>query len=310
MVSLDWLVGLLREQPVLLLFSLLAAGYLIGGISIRGFTLGPVAGVLFAGIFFGHEGLRITEGAQAVGFALFIFSVGYQAGPRFFSALKADGLKYFTLSLVVAVTAVGVALSAAYLLELKPGVAAGLLAGGLTSSPTLAAAQDAVREASVVLPQGYSADKVMSNIASAYAITYIFGLTGLITLIRYMPRLLGIDLEAECRAIEAPSADHLEPVNITTRRYRVENPDFISLTVRELREKYCSRAPIATVQRGGETVRVRGQDHLRAGDLLELVAPRELFARGLQEIGPELPLDWDISENQDTRLVVVTKAQA
>jgi putative transport protein len=293
-----------------LLFTLLAAGYVIGGISIRGFSLGPVAGVLFAGIFFGHEGLRITEGAQAVGFALFIFSVGYQAGPRFFSALKADGLKYFTLSLVVAVTAVGVALSAAYLLELKPGVAAGLLAGGLTSSPTLAAAQDAVREASVVLPQGYSADKVMSNIASAYAITYIFGLTGLITLIRYMPRLLGIDLEAECRAIEAPSADHREPVNITTRRYRVENPDFISLTVRELREKYCSRAPIATVQRGGETVRVRGQDHLQAGDLLELVAPRELFARGLQEIGPELPLDWDISENQDTRVVVVTNAQA
>ena len=102
--ALDWLVGLLREQPVLLLFSLLALGYVIGGISIRGFTLGPVAGVLFAGIFFGHEGLRITPGAQAVGFALFIFSVGYQAGPRFFSALKADGFKYFVLSLVVAVS--------------------------------------------------------------------------------------------------------------------------------------------------------------------------------------------------------------
>ena len=307
---LDGIVGLLREQPVVLLFPLLAAGYVIGGISIKGFTLGPVAGVLFAGIFFGHEGLRITEGAQAVGFALFIFSVGYQAGPRFFSALKADGLKYFLLSLVVASTAVSVALSAAYLLELKPGVAAGLLAGGLTSSPTLAAAQDAVREASVTLPQGYSPDKVMSNIASAYAITYIFGLTGLITLIRYMPRLLRIDLEAECRAIEAPSDRHFNPINITTRRYRVENPDFISLTVRELREKYCSRAPIATVQRGGETVRVRGQDHLQIGDLLELVAPQELFARGLQEIGPELPLDWDISEKQDTSVVVVTNAQA
>ena len=309
-VALDWSVDVLRGQPVLLLFTLLALGYLIGGISIRGFTLGPVAGVLFAGIFFGHEGLRITPGAQAVGFALFIFSVGYQAGPRFFSALKADGLKYFVLSLVVATTAVAVALAASYLLELKPGVAAGLLAGGLTSSPTLAAAQDAVREASVTLPQGYSAEKVMSNIASAYAITYIFGLTGLITLIRYMPRLLGIDLEAECRAIEAPSGRGVKPVNVTTRRYRVENPDFLSLTVRELRDKYCDRAPIATVRRDGEIVRVKGHDHLQAGDLLELVAPRELFAGGLQEIGPELPLDWEVSENQDTRVVVVTNAQA
>ena len=51
---LDWLVELMRAQPVLLLFTLLALGYLIGGIKIGGFSLGPVAGVLFAGIFFGH----------------------------------------------------------------------------------------------------------------------------------------------------------------------------------------------------------------------------------------------------------------
>ena len=94
-------------------------GYVIGGISVKGFSLGPVAGVLFAGIFFGHEGLRITPGAQAVGFALFIFSVGYQAGPRFFSALKADGLKYFVLSLVVALAVFAPNAYAAYLLELS-----------------------------------------------------------------------------------------------------------------------------------------------------------------------------------------------
>jgi len=304
--SLDWLVELLRAQPVLLLFSLLALGYVIGGISIKGFSLGPVAGVLFAGIFFGHEGLRITPGAQAVGFALFIFSVGYQAGPRFFSALKADGLKYFVLSLVVATTAVGVALLAAHLLDLKPGVAAGLLAGGLTSSPTLAAAQDAVREGSVALPTGYSAESVIGNIASAYAITYIFGLTGLITIIRYMPRLLGIDLQAQCRALEASPGGGLTPVNITTRRYCVKNPDFTSLSVAELREKYCRRAPVVTIERDGQTVRVGDEDHLQAGDLLELVAPREFFSDELQAIGPELPLGWDIIEHQDTAAVVVT----
>ena len=308
--SLDWFVELMRAQPVLLLFTMLALGYIIGGISIGGFSLGPVAGVLFAGILFGHEGLRITPGAQAVGFALFIFSVGYQAGPRFFSALKADGLKYFVLSLVVAMSAVGVALVAAHLLALEPGVAAGLLAGGLTSSPTLAAAQDAVREASVALPAGYSADKVISNIASAYAITYIFGLTGLITIIRYLPRLLHIDLEAECRALEASPGAGLTPVNITTRRYRVNNPDFTALSITELRNKYCNRAPVATVQRNGQTVELKPHDHLQTGDSLELVAPREFFSHELQEIGPELPLEWDLSEEQDTAVVVVTNKQA
>ena len=77
------IIEVLRLQPVLTLFLILGMGYLIGGIKIGSFSLGPVAGVLFAGIFLGHYDFRMSPGAQAVGFALFIFSVGYQAGPRF-----------------------------------------------------------------------------------------------------------------------------------------------------------------------------------------------------------------------------------
>ena len=71
---LDWLIKILEAQHVLLLFSLLTIGYVIGRLSFKGFSLGPVAGVLFAGILFGHEGLRLSDDAQALGFALFIFS--------------------------------------------------------------------------------------------------------------------------------------------------------------------------------------------------------------------------------------------
>ena len=145
----SWCQHSLQDNPVLLLFVLIGTGYLIGNIRVAGFSLGAVAGVLFAGLFFGQFDLTISPGAQALGFALFIFSVGYQAGPRFFSAIKEDGLRYFSLSLVVTITAVGIAVIAARLLEFQPGVSAGLLAGGLTSSPTLAAAQDAVREGTV-----------------------------------------------------------------------------------------------------------------------------------------------------------------
>ncbi|WP_189478458.1 aspartate:alanine exchanger family transporter [Parahalioglobus pacificus] len=306
----DVLIEFLRAQPVLLLFTLLFLGYVIGRINVAGFTLGPVAGVLFAGIVFGHEGLRISKADQALGFALFIFSVGYQAGPRFFSALKADGFKYFAVSLVVALCAVTVAFCASRMLDMQPGVAAGLLAGGLTSSPTLAAAQDAVRDASITMPPGYLPDDIIGNIASAYAITYIFGLTGLITLIRYLPRWLGIDLEAECRALEHSPSDRRNPINITTRRYRVENAPFTDLPVKQLREKYGSLLPVATVLRNGKELTLGSQDFLQHGDLLELIAPRELFSTDVQEIGPEVPLDWDISEIQETRTVVVTNAAA
>ena len=152
------LLETLHDQPVLTLFLILGMGYLIGGMRLGSFSLGPVAGVLFAGLFLGHFDFRMSAGAQAMGFALFIFSVGYQAGPRFFDVLRTDGLKYFTLAVVIATTGFSIAVVAAKLLSLEPGTSAGLLSGGLTSSPTLAAAQEAIRTGQVEPPEGMSAD--------------------------------------------------------------------------------------------------------------------------------------------------------
>ena len=182
-------LDVLHAQPVLTLFLILGMGYLIGNIRIGSFSLGPVAGVLFAGLFLGYFDFRMSAGAQAVGFALFIFSVGYQAGPRFFDVLRADGLKYFLLALVVAVTGFTIAVIAAQLLSLAPGTSAGLLSGGLTSSPTLAAAQESIRTGQVAPPEGISADAMIGNVATGYAITYIFGLAGLIAIIKLLPQL-------------------------------------------------------------------------------------------------------------------------
>ena len=299
----------LGHNPVLLLFLLLGLGYLIGNVRIGGFSLGSVAGVLFAGLFFGHFGLRMNPGAQAVGFALFIFSVGYQAGPRFFSAVREDGLRYFALSLVVAVTAVTLAILFARLLELAPGTSAGLLAGGLTSSPTLAAAQNAVREGTVPLAEGWTADALVGNIASAYAITYIFGLTGLITIIRYMPRLLGLDMPGEARAQEALHSQAVTSPIITTRCYRVTNEAFTAYTLAELKQRYCERAPVLRVLRDGELLATSPDDRLQLGDILELVGTRTFFTSGIQEIGPEINPDWDIEKNRDTAQVVVTNKE-
>ncbi len=175
----ETILATLEAQPVLLIFVLVALGYLLGGIRIGSFSLGPVAGVLFAGLFFGNFGLRLSADAQALGSALFIFSVGYQAGPRFFDVLRTDGLKYLSLAAVIAVAGSLIAIGAGKLLALTPGTSAGMLAGGLTSSPTLAAAQEAIRAGSVAPPEGVSADAVIGNITTGYAITYIFGLAGL-----------------------------------------------------------------------------------------------------------------------------------
>ena len=93
----------------------------------------PVAGVLFAGLFLGHFDFRMSAGAQAVGFAVFIFSVGYQAGPRFFDVLRTDGLKYFSLAVVIAATGFTIAVIAAtdmvtFAFGIVLGVVVGMLA--------------------------------------------------------------------------------------------------------------------------------------------------------------------------------------
>lgn len=93
---------------------LIALGYLTGAIRFGSFNLGPVAEVLFAGLFFGHFGLRLSPDAQSLG-------------------------------AVIAVIGSVIAILASKQIDVPPGTAAGILAGGLTSSPTLAAAQEANR---------------------------------------------------------------------------------------------------------------------------------------------------------------------
>ena len=139
------IIEFLQGSPVLMRFLVLGFGYLLGNLSVAGMSLGPVGGVLIAGLFFGRFGFEMSAAAQTFGFTLFIFCVGYQAGPRFFDVLMSEGLKYLALALIVAITGFALAAGLGRALNLEPGANAGLLAGGMTTTPTLAAAQDAIR---------------------------------------------------------------------------------------------------------------------------------------------------------------------
>ena len=124
--SVDQLLPFLNHHLDIVFFLVIGIGYIIGNLRIGSFSMGSVAGVLFAGLFFGYFGFKISPSSQMIGFALFIFSVGYQAGPGFVAVLKQDGLKYFTLSIVVALTGFGLAAVWANMLSLPPGMSAGL----------------------------------------------------------------------------------------------------------------------------------------------------------------------------------------
>ena len=302
----------LRTQPVLTLFLILGTGYLIGNIRIGSFSLGPVAGVLFAGLFLGHFDFRMNAGVMSVGFALFIFSVGYQAGPKFFDVLKKDGLKYFLLAIVIAGSGFTVALIAAKLLSLEPGTSAGLLAGGLTSSPTLAAAQDALRTGQVTPPDGVTADEMIGNVSTGYAITYIFGLAGLIATIKLFPQILGIDLAKEAKALEIEDESRAasKPTNVSARIYRVSNEEFTKIPIKQLRDEYWDKTSIVKVKRDGHIIRLNPEEFLQIGDELRILAPVDYFTETIAKFGEEIKPEISTELSSKTAQIVVIKKDA
>ena len=283
----------LHGNAVGMLFLVLGLGYLVGKTSIRGFNLGSISGVLFVGLVFGHYGYSLNPTVQSLGFVLFIFSVGLQAGPSFFHVIRQDGAKYLVLAIVIGGTGFALALILSRVIGLEPGGAAGLLAGGLTSSPTLAAAQEAVRAGQVPIPEGLTPDRVMTNVTTAYAITYIFGLVGLIFIIRFLPRVLRIDLPAEAAKLEADRAGGVEDRtyalnDIVVRAYRVESENLAGTSIGEIYARFPGRASVEKIRRGGELIEVTQETRLELGDEVCIVGFLKEFVEKAGRVGPEL----------------------
>jgi len=291
----------------------IAIGYLIGNLRIGPVEIGATAGVLIAGLFMGHVGFPDTPGAASFGFAIFIFSVGLQAGPSFFSAFREDGKRYIGLAAIVAATGVSLAIGLSRLLGLEGGFNAGLLAGAFTSTPTLAGAEDAIRSGLARLPEGVSAKQAGVNVSVAYAITYLFGTVGTILSIRFLPVLLKIDLSAEARRLardrgigvrrRAVAGAHSLPV---IRAYQVRE-EAEGKTFAQRRAEFGLMALPLKLRRGSTLIDPDLSTELRAGDAISMIGTVAFHQEvqkiiGEEVLDPEL-LDFEIA----TREVVVSQ---
>lgn len=214
------------------------------------------------------------------------------------------------LALVIALTGFSVAVPATKLLSLAPGMSAGLLAGGLTSSPTLAAAQEAVRTGQITPPEGLSTTAMISNIASGYAITYIFGLAGLIVTLKVLPQFLGIDLEKSAKALEAEdeSGTASHPSNVSARIYRVTKEAITKIPGKQMKEKYWRMTSVVKVRRDGEFIQPGPEGYLQLGDEIYILAPVEFFTETIPAIGEEItPKTSTAPFTESAQIVVIDK---
>ena len=308
---MDYIAQFLDDSQISLLFLVIGLGYLLGQVKIKDFEFGTVAGVLVVGLIFGQFDYEISPVLQTLGFTLFIGAVGYQAGPKFFNVLFTQGIKYLFLAVVVATTGFFVALGMSKFFGFEPGTSAGLLAGGMTSTPTLAAAQAAVQAGQVPIPAGYTADQVVGNITTGYAITYIFGLVGLILLVRFLPAAFGIDLVSNAKELErkneSEAGDTLANQPIVSRAYTVRKSDLIGIPLSELNRKIPGKATVVKLKRENDFLPVQPDTMFEWGDSISVVGYLDQLVQGWDKVGPEISdedlLDTDIQSGK----IVISK---
>ena len=294
------MVQLCRQNPSLLLFGALAGGYALAKVKIRNFSLGSTTSVLLVAIVLGAvmlDGTQFNLGIiKTVSFGLFIFTIGYKVGPDCIGGLKRGGMKYIAVAVFFGGAALIVAVSLAKIFGLNQGYSAGMIGGALTQSAVIGTADDALQHLSI---GKVTADmNLKSDIAVAYAVTYIFGTAGLIILLKILPAIWRIDLPASAKEAEAElgyaaESETLESFHwsklVIPRAYRVENAQVIGKTVREVESLFPKRVAVDRLKKKDQVIDDVSKDLIvEKEDIVVLTGHRSRLFEAWEVIGPEV----------------------
>ncbi|MFD8617520.1 aspartate-alanine antiporter [Streptomyces sp. NPDC059513] len=276
--------NIFQPHPELLVFLVVALGFLLGKVRYRAIALGAVTGCLVAGLVLGAQfKVDIDDTVKNLFFIMFLFALGYRVGPQFFRGLKKDGLPQVVNAVVVCVTGLLVSWLFAGLLGYGPGLGAGLMSGALTQSAAIGVAQDAIG----TLP-GLSADEVKTQenlVAVGYAVTYPLGtILCAMLLANVLPRLYRRDLAKEsadlAAELDAPDESPDEGAGyyeVVLRAYRVDRPDLVGRSVAGFEEQQQAlgrRVYLTGVRREGTVLEHDQSRTLRLGDTVAVSAIR------------------------------------
>lgn len=289
-------------HAVLLLSAVSAAGIALGSVRVGGVSLG-IAGVLFAGLLAGHLGGRaddrILEFVRDLGLVLFVYAIGLQTGPGFLASLRRYGLR---LNLLCAgVVGLGLAVTlAARLVGVGAPAAVGLFAGATTNTPSLAAAQQALRDVPGI------PEEARTDPGLAYAVAYPGGVLGLILSMVLLRVLLRIDVAREREVYEARHVVERRPLESAS--LEVANPNLDGLPLE--RVPAVDEVVVSRLLRDGRVEVPRAETPLRLGDVLLAVGTADALARFRTVVGRLSDVDVRARPSPLTVLrIVVTRPQ-
>lgn len=294
-------------STLILLSFVIAAGVFIGKIKFFGVSLG-VTFVLFVGILMGHLGYEIDPGilkfVREFGLILFIFSIGLQVGPSFFSSFKEGGIRLNGFALLAIALNVGIVL-AIYGFGWVRDVPAlvGIMSGAVTNTPGLAAAQQAVTTMPTAGPE---AANVMAN---GYAAAYPLGVLGIILTMFIIKGIFRVKPEAEIKAIEEEQeSSHLKPYMLSAK---VTNVLVSGKTLLELHDiVQCNFVVSRLMGSDGKVSIPKSSTQIHTGDILRIVCSPADAERFKAVIGPEVEMDWESAPTPVySRRILVTKSE-
>jgi putative transport protein len=321
---LRWVVQQLAEQPFITLFLVVAAGYALGAVKVKGICLGSTAATLIVALVLSliaaqcAVAYKIPEFASTVFFNLFIFSVGMKVGPQFLAGIRRDAKRFVIIAVMIPFLSLGLMLLMQSVLELQPGMSAGIFAGANTATPGLGAAQAAIESA-----HPGNADTLIANMSTAFAFTYCLSVVIFAVMIK-LPDILGANTTAAARAYEKALAQSDialpgtnnglrptgDPRGRVLRAYEVSNLDAVGRSLGELR-RYAPELSIERVLRDGQPVQ-EGDEELRLqlGDVVTLYGylPRLMVAS--EKLGREVADPEALEVDDKTVDVVVCRAEA
>src|SRR6267378_1955281 len=255
---LDLAREIIGSQPILTAFLAIGLGYLVGQISIFGFSLG-VGAVLFVGLAIGAFApkAQITGPIGLTGLIMFLYGIGILYGRQFFEGMFGVGRKYILLSLIACLAGLGVALGLGQAFGVNVGHTLGIYAGSMTSTATLQAALDVTKS---------------KDPSIGYSIAYPFGVIGPILCIYFMTRIVKPKFPAKVQRF------HMGEILI--------GASLSGRTVDELTKEVLSDLQVTMVRKGGQNFVPAGDTVLSAGDAVLVVAEREdVIANAAAKVG-------------------------
>jgi len=292
---------------IILLSFVIAAGIFIGKIKIAGVSLG-VTFVLFVGILMGHFRYEIDPGilkfVREFGLILFIFSIGLQVGPGFFSSFKKGGLRLNGLALL------GISLNVVLVLIIYysgwiddiPALV-GVMSGAVTNTPGLAAAQQTVATIPGVDPEA------VNTMANGYAAAYPLGVLGIILSMFIVKWVFRIRNEQEISNIEREQEDsHLKPFLLSVK---VTNALIDGHSMLQLHDVVQTNFVVSRLMGSDGKVTIpKSSTAIHTGDILLVVCSAHDAERFKAVIGPEVEMDWESTPTPVySRRILVTKSE-